>query len=279
MDNLSEIIAESKSKNSAAIKYYGYYNKRVGDKINDFIIKNELDISHWKPKSYYCVYCGSKLKKKGKFCNSSCAAKYNNSGRKLSNSTKHKIGDSLRMRPSKELKRKCVSCGNYFTVWRSNCGVFSRSKTCSDECSSKLKSMNATKQMKKRIENGTHKGWSSRDVISYPEKFFINVLNNNGIMYSHNHPIKQRLLGLDNNYSYFMDFYINELNIDLEIDGQQHERRGEHDKIRDKLLTNYGINVYRIKWKNINTDNGKLYIRNEINNFLKYCDDIKTGRE
>ena len=35
--------------------------------------------------------------------------------------------------------------------------------------------------MKERIKNGLHKGWQSRNIISYPEKFFIEVLKNNGL--------------------------------------------------------------------------------------------------
>ena len=31
-----------------------------------------------------------------------------------------------------------------------------------------------------------------------------------------------------------------------------------------------GWKVYRIKWKSINTDSGKLYIKNEIDKFLEF---------
>ena len=59
-------------------------------------------------------------------------------------------------------------------------------------------------------------------------------------------------------------------NIYLEIDGKQHEYRKDHDKIRDKILKDNGFNVYRIKWKSINSEKGKNYIENEINKFLDF---------
>jgi very-short-patch-repair endonuclease len=58
----------------------------------------------------------------------------------------------------------------------------------------------------------------------------------------------------------------------LEIDGKQHKYRKEHDDERDKLLNEYGYIVYRIKWKNINTEMGKEYIKNEIDKFMEFYD-------
>ena len=56
----------------------------------------------------------------------------------------------------------------------------------------------------------------------------------------------------------------------MEIDGKQHKSRTEHDNFRDKILTENGYVVYRIKWKNINTENGKNYMKNEIDKFLMF---------
>jgi very-short-patch-repair endonuclease len=84
-----------------------------------------------------------------------------------------------------------------------------------------------------------------------------NILKNNGINYKHNHPINKRDLGLNDACNYFLDFYIEDKKIDLEIDGNQHKFRKEHDKKRDEILTKNGFIVYRIKWKNINTENKK----------------------
>ena len=87
------------------------------------------------------------------------------------------------------------------------------------------------------------------------------VLINNNISYQHNKPVGK----------YFIDFAIVEKKIALEIDGKQHqyENRKKSDEIKDKFLTENGWKVYRISWKSINNELGKLYIKDEINKFLE----------
>jgi len=128
--------------------------------------------------------------------------------------------------------------------------------------------------METLIKNGRHKGWIKRNKLSYPEKFFIDILNNNNIKYITNYSISKKDLGLNEPYSYFLDFYIEDKNIDLEIDGAQHNKRKEHDKFRDKYLSDAGYNIYRIQWKSINTENGKKYIKNEIDKFLEFYNNM-----
>lgn len=309
--NLLELIKKSSSKNEVLIKYYGYANKYTYDKLKKFIEDNNVDVSHFEKVIKYCLQCEEILdNNRKKFCNSSCAAKYNTKDRVLSDETKEKIRSKLigrnltfkhRVNLSKEnngrwkdgesrtfkfnnsclLKeidgrfeyiRKCVICNKEFKLEKKENGRVYRGKTCSTECHTQLASNVGKEMMQKRIENGEHNGWFTRNITSYPEKFFIEVLNNNGIKYEHNYPIKQSDLGLDNRYNYFLDFYLEDKKIDLEIDGNQHKERVEHDEKRDELLKNIGINVYRIKWKNINSNKGKKYIEDEINKFLEYYD-------
>lgn len=92
----------------------------------------------------------------------------------------------------------------------------------------------------------------------------MNVLNDNNIEYKHNFPLDK----------YFLDFYI-EINgriIDLEIDGKQHkyEDRQQSDKLRDEFVKNQNIEVYRIEWNSINTENGKIMMKQKIDNFLNF---------
>ena len=129
-----------------------------------------------------------------------------------------------------------------------------------------------TKSINERVKNGTHKGWQSRNITSFPEKFFIKVLKNNNLFdkCKVNFKIKKKDLGLDEEGTYFLDFYFKDKKIDLEIDGSQHSFRKEHDMKRDEYVTKNDIIVYRIKWKSINNDKGKKYIKNEINKFLDF---------
>ena len=78
-------------------------------------------------------------------------------------------------------------------------------------------------------------------------------------------------MGIDCDSNYFLDFYIPDGNIDLEIDGKQHEYedRKVQDQIRDFHISKQ-FKVYRIKWRSINTDDGKKYIKEEIEKFLKF---------
>ena len=109
---------------------------------------------------------------------------------------------------------------------------------------------------------GKHKGWKSRNITSYPERFWISVLKNNGLDFVREKPVN----------GYFLDFVIQkgEKMIDLEIDGKQHkyEDRKHHDKIRDKNLRDSGYIVYRIDWNEINSRFGKFKIKSKINQFL-----------
>lgn len=118
----------------------------------------------------------------------------------------------------------------------------------------------------KRKAEGKHQIWNSRKVRSYPELFFEGVLFNNGLLDSCiiEHPVPKP------GSCYFLDFYFSDKNIDLEIDGQQHRFRTEEDEARDAFLSDLGIQVYRIEWKNINTEAGKSYMANEIQKFLSF---------
>jgi hypothetical protein len=134
-----------------------------------------------------------------------------------------------------------------------------------------------------RIANRAHKGWQSRNIVSYPEQFFIGVLKNNNLEkgrdYGFNYPLPKSKLGLSSCANYFLDFYFEDVKLDLEIDGKQHEYEDRivSDKNRDTLLKDNGYTVYRIKWKNINNDDGKAYIKEEIDKFFSFYINIKTG--
>lgn len=227
-----------------------------------------------KPITRKCLYCNkdfqSSTKKKHKTCCSSkCASAYSRSYvdytkvseklKKYQESIGHKIGAE---------KRVCQECGNMFVVeYHSTKKIF-----CGNSCASKNRhknpeyKKNAEKILKqtreKMIMDGTWTVWRKRVGMSYPEKYFCEVLNNRNIKYEYNKPFE----------IYNIDFAINDKKIALEIDGQQHEKpeRKLSDEKKDKALKTSGWHVYRIKWKPPITKGGKKYIENEILKFEQF---------
>ena len=123
-----------------------------------------------------------------------------------------------------------------------------------------------SRAMKYLHAEGKHPGWSfiNNDISrrSYPEKFFLKVLQNNHIF--EKFEVKEKMpFG-----KYTLDFAIPCLKLDVEIDGQQHFRNTdsiEHDKQRDLFLQSSGWVIYRIKWSDL-FHNTKL----EIKRFLEF---------
>lgn len=293
MKEIKKLLESCDSINQVALEMKGYCNGRLVKEIKKYIIKYGYEYKFFSnaevkynddPK--FCRECGKKIffeKRNNDFCSSSCSAIYNNKLRepyseelkeKISSSLKESLKKTEKIRKSKVFVSNCVVCGEEFVRYRKSNGLLSKSKTCGKKCHSLLLSNNSKELMEKHIKNGDHKGWQSRSLESYPEKFFKRVLEKNNIKYEFNKIIPKKSLGIDCNSNYFLDFYISDKNVDLEIDGKQHklEERIESDEIRDKALIDNGFTVYRIEWKNINTQSGKKYIKNEIDKFLKFIE-------
>jgi very-short-patch-repair endonuclease/arsenate reductase-like glutaredoxin family protein len=282
-----KIIQIAFSINDVSLQVYGYTNGSSIKKIKNIIEENNIDISHFKIKNKNrkyniierkCPVCETIFKvnenDEKTTCSFSCSNKYFRGIK--SELTKNKISNSLKVYNQlntniKSLYRICSFCGSKYERKRLKSGILSNAKTCSESCKIESIKINMSNSIKKRIDNGTHTGWQSRNIISYPEQFFINVLINNNINYEFNYPINKRKdLLVDEPYNYFLDFYFPEKKMVLEIDGKQHKYRVEHDKVRDERLSNVGIKVFRIKWKSINNDSGRIYIKNEIDKFLNF---------
>lgn len=225
----------------------------------------------------YCKYCNKQLlfsQHTNIFCSKSCACTYNNLHRdSMSAETKHKISESMKASTKVKVRKQklkklretlCPVCKKIFYYTPQH-----KRKTCSTECLRKLQSINSKKSVKQRISNGTFQGWKTRNVTSYAEKFFKVVLDNYNINY-----IREYVVNINKTKRYFLDFYIkyNDRNIDLEIDGKQHlyEDRKEHDIIRDTQLKDFGYEVYRISWNQINNESGKQTMQTKITDFLKF---------
>lgn len=226
--------------------------------------KMELEI--WLASEPTCEKCRKIMTEKygsGRFCSRACA-----NSREHSEETKQKIHNTLN-----QTLNYCIQDKKFCKV----CGKLIKSYNKSGFCAYCLANTPEGKQAKKEagqrgyqtmVVNGTHKGWQSRNITSYAEKFWISVLENNNIFYEREFPIQH---GTSN---YFLDFRLecDGKLIDLEIDGKQHTYtdRIDHDKSRDKYLQNLGYIVYRISWNDLKTDAGKQEMQEKIDKFLDF---------
>ena len=189
----------------------------------------------------------------GRFCSSKCA-------RAFSTKIKRKeINEKVSLKLKKNPDYFCKDCGKKLikktiTGYCSNCYLTKYNKVFSTEVRTKISNAN-----KGRSRWNIH-----RNQISYAERFWKKVLENNKIDFKREVAIKQA----DEQHCYFLDFVIG--NIDLEIDGKQHKDADRiiSDTKRDEYLTSLGFKVYRIEWNEINSSTGKLLMKEKIRNFL-----------
>lgn len=275
------------------IKASAFKASKIG---ND--IKRKKYLSSLQDYKFTCERCGNvytktfspkqyqQYLKRHHFCSKSCS-----SARTHTLESRLKISTSLKKRhnicrphPCELRKTSCVCCGSEIlvkTTGETTCyscreahpeiKKYSLYSSDGKRITSSSTKMKISKRVKEQIAAGTHKGWISRNIVSYPEIFWKKVLDNNGIKYSFNFPIKKTDLGFSDNACYFLDFKIGE-NIDLEIDGRQHLMydRKQHDEDRDAALTAHGYIVYRVPWNEINTEEGSKMMKDKIDTFIKW---------
>jgi len=280
ISDLEKVILQSNSYGDLCRYYDLPKNGKQYKYFREIIEKNNISTNHWyvsKNKKWIdieriCPQCGNRFltKSGGKesniCCGYQCSNVYFSWKRNTEESRKNKSESikkyllSVGKLPLKKIK--CVICGKEKLPKRKN------QRCCSNKCAAKLKVSNPDyiqklkNAQRKLIAEGRHKGWKTRNILSYPEKFFIRVLNNNTINFIPNKPFD----------GYFLDFAIDDKKIDLEIDGKQHkyQDRKESDVARDKTLTDKGWKVYRIEWNSINTDDGKQTMKEKIDKFLEF---------
>lgn len=220
-----------------------------------------------------CENCGCShdgLYGSGRFCSAKCARWFSTKSKRAE--INKKVSTTLTGRHYHrktntyvyEEPRYCKHCG--VQLYRSNKSGYCRN--CFRSCSPAFTSAEYKEKLRQSqlrlVANGTHKGWRTRNIKSYAEKFFETVLNHNRILYD-----RERYVG-----KYFLDFVIGD--IDLEIDGKQHQYadRKKSDRVRDEYLRSQGFFVYRIKWNEINSDIGKEMMKDKIDLFLDFVDNF-----
>ncbi len=137
-------------KNKNALSNHQIRCKENPEKIkNTGFIKSSEDIAkiqlnNYKKEIPICLNCNKELsyeKRKGKFCNKSCSAQYNNKHRNIDLKNKNsKISKSLKLKPILCIPKllNCENCNNQFY----NIKKFNP-KTCSKLCHKELLSKNA----------------------------------------------------------------------------------------------------------------------------------------
>ena len=136
ISDLNEILEKSKSMSDVARSIFGKENYTNREKCKKIIEYYGIDWKKWleekniKPKRY-CLYCGKEITEgdsRKKFCNSSCAASYN---------------DKLYIKRKKK-EKKCLFCGK----------KIERGNFCDNTCRSKHKAKQYIERWKKGEETG-----------------------------------------------------------------------------------------------------------------------------
>ena len=237
-----------------------------------------LSLEKWLSEKHICEKCGKVMTEyfgSGRFCSRKCA-----NSRRHSKATREKISKSCTGKVYKTRRKNNKNHNKEFKYCKlCNKKLSRRNITgyCS-ECTAHAPELKEYRSQRAKhassfVKTENRKYWQPRNQISYPEKFFIKVLNNNNIEFIHDYMVK-----IDEKHWYYLDFYIEKgtNKLDLEIDGRQHEDedRKQHDIKRNKDLTNLGYIVYRIKWNEINSEKGKTEMKNKIDNFLEFYNSL-----
>jgi len=282
---IKQSIESNKNRGNISVNLFGYTNGKATRVIKEYIEKYDINTDHfdrqWKNRKYeksikkICPQCQKEFETNGRDDNITCSCKCSN------------IYFAYRRKATGTKDAKCYICGEHFKI-KVQANI---DKVYCEECKSKrlhIKIFDCTecgkkirktksgmcrkcfsksdenreaqrKMMKKRVEKGIHSGWKSREgkKPSYPEKYFMKVLKEEGISY-----VKDKYVG-----GYFPDFLIDRTNVILEVDGKQHLRRKKKDIKRDTKLTNMGFTVYRIQWYNPTNDERKKKLYRQIKEF------------
>lgn len=220
-------------------------------------------IQHYDQNPSHCAQCKSTLeykKRKNKFCSSSCAATFNNTGRVRSDESKKALSVIMRHLHARDplLGTKSIRSGpanarykdgRYIPKLRNclgcNTQFHSARKTCSRECLIAWNRRRASENLRKN----RHK-YQGPHLRSYMEKSFAEWLDAKHITkgvygYMEQVHFKHKVDGRTKNG--WADFVFVSRRLIIELDGTHHRNRVEFDKVRDEYLaTKRGYNVIRI---------------------------------
>ena len=179
----------------------------------------------------YCRQCGNSIAEQKKFCNSSCAATYNNKLRIRKESTNLKVRNSLKNYFSKNQEAIAVRSLKYKKTIREKRGV----RNCL-VCNKEISKINKypycrehfllSDEFKTTVGHNRNykKGWvynkwndSYAYLLSSLEYAYFNYLEANNIRWEKPKPLKYKIR--DKEHLYFPDFYLSDLDQYVEIKG------------------------------------------------------------
>ena len=147
VENLNEILESYSSLNGLCRFFFKKENYHNREKCKKILQENGVSWEEWlknkKEKHKFCLCCGreiiGKYKNTKKFCNSSCAATYNNKLRKIVKKEEH---ENIEIE-----KHYCINCGKPLKNSRQR--LF-----CTSKCQADYRYMEYIKQWKNGKENG-----------------------------------------------------------------------------------------------------------------------------
>lgn len=240
---------------------------------NNLLKKKQEELEKWISEQHTCEHCGKIMTEKygsGRFCSKICGCSH----RHLSENSRKKISETLKAHFEKTTNKKeppkCSICGKPLKK-QPKTGLCQDCLRYTEE-GRKIRSDISQKSQKNIIAEGRHKGWQPRNIKSKSEEYFAQILDTNKIEYKREFPVKHI------NQNYLLDFFICKNNklVDVEIDGKQHnyKDRIKLDKIRDEFLQQKGYIIYRIKWPYRNSVNSQQLIKNNIDNFISFYNNL-----
>ena len=215
-----------------------------------------------------CHNCGKSFisykKDNRKFCNYSCSAQFNNTGRVLSNETKNKITDGVKKYNKENNIEKerpnCLTCGKKVNKPHN---IYC-SRECKDKCPIYKEKLSKNMKDKFKLNPELHPNRLCAGIKeSYPEQFFREFLEKNGLVRNLDF-IQQYKISL-----YYVDFFFPKLNLCIEIDGERfHDEKNTKEILRENNIKEKH-KLKRYKVKNLLKKEYENDILNIINNLKK----------
>lgn len=168
-NELNDILQTANSLNELALYFFGKKNYNNREKIKKLLTEYGIIWEEWieskKRTPNICLFCGKEISGKDrfrkKFCNSSCAASYNNTHRKhLTDEVKIKISKTLRSKSQTNSKRSNIYLSDLENKKQricANCGKGlsnTQMKFCSQSCAGAFKYNKYIESWKKNEVNG-----------------------------------------------------------------------------------------------------------------------------